>query len=275
MEDELIDVGGTRVRYRDTGGDGVPVVCSHGIGLSLEFWDTQLAELGDRHRLIAWDMPGHGESDLGDQPYDFDSFADFGWRLLDALGVERVHLVGNSMGAAVSIRMAGAQPDRVATVVAADSAALGSEVFFVFRLMTLKPLGELMTRPGPAGLKQQLKGIFRDPAVVDDGLRAAMMRNLEKPGGAQAFLATLRAMTSLRGQRAESWHRTHLILRGLDIPVLFVHGRQDQLVPAQHSIDAAEMTPDSTLVLIDDCGHAPQVEKPAQFNRALLEHLAG
>lgn len=270
MQDQYVDVGSTSIRYRDTGGDGPPVLLTHGIGLSLEFWDHQLTGLGKDVRLVAWDMPGHGLSDAGDQPYEPDSFAEFAWRFVDAVGIERLYLAGNSLGAAVSFRMASLAPERVKGIVSASSASLGHESPIPFRIMTLRGIGELLSRPSKSAGKRQLTALFHDEAAVTDDLRRVVDRNLAKPGGDGAFLATLRLMTNFRGQRPEMWQRSRSILGSLQCPVLFVHGNQDAVVPAQHSVDAHGMTPGSELLLLDDCGHVPQFEKPAEFGRALL-----
>lgn len=265
----FIDVQGVSIRYRDSGGPGMPVLLTHGIGGSLELWDAQFADHLQAHRLIAWDMPGHGISDIGPQPYDPDAFARFAWHFLDALGIQRAVLAGNSLGAAVSVRMAGLAPDRVAGLVLANAATLGREVFAPFRVMTLPVLGELMNRPGPTAVDRQIQAIFHHPGVATAPVRAAITRNVHKPGGVKAFLATLRRMSDLGGQSTQGVSRTLGVLRAIQVPVLFVHGRHDTVVPLQHSVAAHAATPGSTLLVLDDCGHTPQLEKPTEFNDSL------
>ena len=275
MTDKYVDVAGTRIRYREQPGADAPLLFIHGIGESSEFWHWQLEAGIGQHRLLAMDLPGHGLSDLGDQPFDVDKFANFSLGLADALELKRFYVVGNSMGAAIAVRMAAAAPDRVAGIVLANSATLGRGVFMPFRIMTLPFLGELMTKPGKAAVEQQLKALFHDPAVVTSSIREIADRNMAKPGGQQAFLSTLRRMTGFGGQRQEIWERTRSLLKTLSQPTLFIHGKQDAVVPAQQSIEAQAITPDSKLMLLDDCGHTPQFEKPEIFNRALAEFVAG
>ena len=141
-----ITVQGVPIRYRDSGGPGMPILLTHGIGGSLELWGSQFGEDLQAHRLIAWDMPGHGLSGMGEQPYDPDKFARFAWQFLDALGIQRVVLAGNSLGAAVSVRMAGLAPDRVAGLALANAATLGRKVLATFRVMTIPVLGELTNK---------------------------------------------------------------------------------------------------------------------------------
>lgn len=274
MGDQFADIGGTRVRYRDSAGAGPAVLMTHGIGESLEFWHRQFDALGPSLRLIAWDLPGHGLSDERADAMSLEGQAAVAWQLLDRLGVGRVHLVGNSLGAAMSLRMAAQVPARAASLLLANSAALGAEVFGAFRLMALPLLGELMNRPGPTAVAQQVKAIVHRPEAITREVRAAIERNVHRPGGGRHFLALLRGLTSLRGQHATVWQRSHDILRELPrLPVLFVHGEHDVVLPVEHSRRAHAVVRGSELVVLADCGHTPQLEQPDLFNR-LLRGLA-
>ena len=273
MSDQFADIDGARVRYRDSGGAGPAVLMTHGIGESLEFWHRQMETLGASLRLIAWDLPGHGLSAERSDAMSLEGQAAVAWKLLDQLGVERVHLVGNSLGAAISLRMAAQTPGRVGSLLLANSAALGAEVFGAFRVMTLPLLGELMNRPGPTAVAQQIKAIVHRPETITPQVRTAIERNVGRPGGSRHFLALLRGLTSLRGQHTRVWQRSHDILRQLPgLPVLFVHGEHDVVLPVDHSRRAHAVARGSELVVLDDCGHTPQLEKPELFN-GLLQGL--
>lgn len=273
MSDTFVSINGTRIRYWDSGGAGPAVLMTHGIGESLEFWHRQFDDLGPSLRLIAWDMPGHGLSDESADAMNLEGQADAAWKLLDQLGVERVHLVGNSLGAAMSLRMADQMPARVGSLVLANSAALGAEVFGAFKLMTLPWLGELMNKPGPMAVAQQIKAIVLQPEAITPLVRAAIERNVRRPGAAAHFLSQLRAMTTLRGQRREVWTRSHQILKSLRMPTRIVHGEQDVVLPVAHSVTAHGLCNGSELVRLQDCGHTPQLEQPEVFNVLLRKWL--
>lgn len=270
MGDQFADIDGTQIRYRDSGGAGPAVLMTHGIAESLEFWHRQFDALGRSLRLIAWDLPGHGLSDERAGAMDLEGQAAVAWKLLDHLGVERAHLVGNSLGAAMSLRMVAQVPGRVASLLLANSAALGSEVFGAFRLMTLPLLGELMNKPGPTAVAQQIKAIVHRPEAITPEVRAAIERNVRRPGGGRHFLTLLRGLTSLRGQRSGVWQRSHDILHQLPgLPVLIVHGEHDVVLPVEHSRRAHAIARGSELQVLADCGHTPQLEQPDLFNRTL------
>lgn len=270
MTDQWVSVGGVRIRYVDTGGEGVPILLCSGIGGSLELWSRQLETLGDGLRLVAWDYPGHGLSGPGDRIHDPDSYAVFALDVMDALGLERVVVVGNSLGGAIALRMAGLAPDRVVGMVLASPAMTGPEVFLPFRLMTLPLLGEVMTKPGKLSVEQQIAALFHDPAVATDDLRRVIWRNVHKDGAARALLATLRKTAWIGGVRRSYWLRSRDLLRSSTCPILFIHGKQDVVLPFQHSVDCSVLAPRSRVKLIEGCGHTPQMECYEAFNEALV-----
>lgn len=272
MMDRTVVVDGVKLRYVDTGGEGIPLFFCSGIGGSLELWSRQLEALAGSHRLIAWDYPGHGLSDMGRQPYDPDSYAACALSVLDALGLERVIVVGNSLGGTIALRLSGLAPERIAGLVLVAPAMLGPEVFLPFRIMSLPLLGELMAKPGKSSVERQLAALFHDPAVVTDDLRAIVWRNAHKPSAAKALLATLRRTTSLDGVHEAVWRKSLRLLAMTACPVLLVHGKQDVVLPFQRS----EQTPlpeGGQLVLLDACGHTPQFEQSEQFNVLLEEFV--
>ncbi len=274
IEDQYMTIDGCKIRYRDTGGSGMPVLFSHGISESLEFWDLQTVAALPNMRLISWDFPNHGLSDLSGKVEDFDSYGVWTQKFVEALKLDRLIAVGNSMGAAMSLRLAALVPNRVAGLVLANSAAFGPEVTPIFRIFTLPFLGEVMNKPSDKGVDLQLQAIVKDIRCVSPTLRAAAKRNLAKPGGTAAFLATLRATMGLRGQKTAVWQKSHDILAALTCPTLILHGREDRVLPYKHSEAAARLTPKAELQIYDDCGHTPQIEQPAAFDQDLAAFVA-
>lgn len=281
LSDSYISIDGVRVRYRDSGVAGPVVLLLHGIGGSLELWSEQFASANQGIRLIALDLPGHGLSDFDERPYADKTFGAFLWKFAsllwkfaDALGLNQVHLAGNSMGGAISLQMQAQQPARVQSMLLAAAANLGRAAPLPFRLMTLPLLGELMSRAGPMAVTQQIQAIFGPSFVVTDGLRKTIERNVMRPGAQAAFLNTVRLLSDLGGQRASLVANAHAVLASVSVPVLMLHGRQDSVLPFAHSEHAHTQAPTSQLQLVDDCGHTPQLEQADIFNTALRTLVA-
>ncbi|MBT9486539.1 MAG: alpha/beta fold hydrolase [Rubrivivax sp.] len=265
----LVDIDGVSIRCRDSGGDGMPVLLTHGIGGSLELWNRQFDTPDPAWRLLAWDMPSHGLSGQAPNDTDLDAIARLGWRLLQALGVGPALLVGNSLGGLVSLRMAEQAPQQVRGLLLVACAGLAREVMLPFRLMALPGLGELMARPGPMAVKQQVASIVLRPASITPEVMAAIERNVMRPGGDRHFLALLRGLTGLRGQKAEVWQRSLNILRGFPGPVTLLHGEDDAVLPVAHTRQAHLVVPGAALVVLAGCGHTPQLEAAPAFQQAL------
>lgn len=273
METRFIEVEGRRLRIRDSGGPGLPVLLSSGIGASLEFFAAQFAALGAAHRLIAWDYPGHGLSDDGDGDHDPDRLARTALALLSALGIERAVLVGNSLGGTIAIRAAALAPDRVAAMLLISPAMTGAEVFFPFRLMTLPLLGELMNKPNDKSIEMQLKTLFHKDFTPPQALRDIVRRNVMRAGAAAPFLRTMRQTLTLRGVRPEVWRKSRAQLAAVTCPVLFVHGRDDVVLPVKQSIEAQALTPGAEIEIFESCGHTAQVEQADKLNATLSRFL--
>ncbi|KPF43296.1 hypothetical protein D621_19615 [beta proteobacterium AAP51] len=264
-----LNLDGVSLRYRDTGGAGLPVLLSHGIGGSLELWNRQFEHPRPGLRLVAWDMPSHGLSSSAPDDTHCEGIAHQGLRLLQALEMGPAVLVGNSLGGMVSLRMAAQAPQQVRGLLLAACASLGREVMLPFRLMSLPGLGELMTRPGPMAVKQQVASIVRKPESIPPEVLAAIERNVMRPGGDKHFLALLRTVTGFTGHRVSAFQRSLDILRSFQGPVTFVHGEDDAVLQAAHSRQAHALVPGSELVLLPGCGHTPQLEAAPAFQRAL------
>jgi len=275
MTPRFATVDGLKLRYVDTGGPGLPIILTHGITGSLEYWTAQLEGLGRSHRIIAWDAPNHGLSDLTGKVEDWDSYTRWLLAFADAIGVQGFVAGGNSMGGALSLRAAGLAPDRVKGLVLLNAASLGTQITPIFKLFLIPVLGEAMNRPGDAGVGRQIGAIVRDPACVSRDLRAVLLRNAARPGATAAFLATLRATMGFRGQNRDLVQQSQAIMAAVRCPTLILHGKQDAVIPYTHSQAAARIIPNARLVVFDPCGHTPQVERPADINAELAGFMAG
>ncbi|GGN28153.1 MULTISPECIES: alpha/beta fold hydrolase [Marinomonas] len=273
MEDLYTSVQGYTIRYRDTGGEKPVLLLTHGIGSSLETWEAQADALADHLRVISWDLPGHGLSDIPHDAFGIETYARFAWYFLDALKIDQTIVGGNSMGGGISVHMMNAYPERVTHAVLLNAAGLGKDSPLPFRLMSLPILGDLMSKPGKMAIDNQIKAIFYNQEEVTDKSKAIIARNVMREGAQAAFVATLKEITTIFGQRKSLYSKTLAILSATKKPVLFIHGRHDVVIPLAHSQHAQAMTPASKLIILEECGHTPQLEKPVEVNKRLTEFL--
>jgi pimeloyl-ACP methyl ester carboxylesterase len=255
-------------------GQGDPVICVHGLGATKASFLPTLAALAPHHRVVALDLPGFGESDKPlAAAYDAPYFAGAVTALLDALGIERAHLVGNSMGGRVSIEVGLLYPDRVGRM------ALLSPALAWLRD---RRWGWLLRAPLPKlGLIQPAPRVITEPIVRSlvpggrDGWSAAgvdeFLRSYLTPRGRVAFYEAARNiyLDEPHGEQG-LWTR----LAEMSPQTLFVWGLRDQLVPVAFRKHVERALPAARHLELD-CGHVPQLEAPQETHRAIRQFFAG
>jgi len=253
-------------------GDGEPVLCLPGLGGTKASFMSTVAALAETHRVIAIDLPGFGDSVKPIRaPYDAPWFAKTVIATLDALEIDRAHLIGNSMGGRVALETALRHPDRVERVVGLSPAvAWLSERRWAPLLKLVRPeLGILQPAPR-AVVNRIVRSVV--PGAREGWVAAGVdefLRGYLTPRGRAAFYAAARNiyLDEPHGDKG-FWTR----LAALEPDALFVWGKQDTLVPIGFERHVQECLPESSHVELD-CGHVPQVESPAQTHRAVLKFL--
>jgi 4,5:9,10-diseco-3-hydroxy-5,9,17-trioxoandrosta-1(10),2-diene-4-oate hydrolase len=273
-QDQYMQVGQINTRFWALGNEGSTVVLIHGIGSSMEDWSHNIHTLAERHRVYAMDLVGNGRSDKPAAPYSFPYFAQFVHDFLQAQDVDRVNLVGNSMGGGIVLQFALQFPDKLEKLVLVDCAGLGREVSLFFRLPTLPLVGKWLSRPSRKGAAQLLHETFYDPALITDELIDFQYQLSALPGAQGAMLSTLRRNVTLRGLRDRAWRSIVEELHNITAPTLIVWGQQDRILPVAHAQVARDRIANARLHIINQCGHMPQMERPDEFNAVVLEFLA-
>jgi pimeloyl-ACP methyl ester carboxylesterase len=253
-------------------GSGIPVIAIHGLGATKASFLPTVAALADGFRVTAVDLPGFGDSDkpLG-APYDARWFAKSIVELLDALGLERASVIGNSLGGRVALEIGLRYPERVdRLVLLAPSLAWRRDRPWAPLLRLVRPeLGAI--QPAPRAVVERI--VARVVPGAEDGWTAAgideFLRAYLTPAGRAAFYAAARQIYLEEPEGADGfWPR----LRSLDVESLFVWGRRDRLVPlafARHVTDAVP----SAAHLELDCGHVPQLERPRETHAATRDFV--
>ncbi|GIE78239.1 4,5-9,10-diseco-3-hydroxy-5,9,17-trioxoandrosta-1 (10),2-diene-4-oate hydrolase [Actinoplanes philippinensis] len=271
------EVRGTRVRFHATGDPAAPpVVLLHGIGRSLEDWALQHPLLDNEYRVISIDMPGFGLSQRMPAPTTLDVLADGVWATLDTIGENRpVHLMGNSLGGAVSMRMLADTPDRVSTLTLVNSAGFGKEVTVALRMLAVPGLGrQMLRRIDRITAPRMERMIFADRALVTPERVAMAIKIARQPDFAPVYLEIAKALGGLRGVAA-AW-RTDLLARvaASTKPTMLVWGDRDLILPSKHLAAARAAFPHAQSHMFARTGHMPQIERPDEFAGLVRPMLA-
>jgi pimeloyl-ACP methyl ester carboxylesterase len=273
-----VKVGRTRISTL-TMGRGPDMLLVHGLGATKSsFFDTAAA-LSRDYRVHALDLPGFGSSSKpATAPYNAAYFAESVLGLMDALGLDRAHLVGNSLGGRVALEVGLRAPERVNGV-----ALLCPAVAFVKRrrgyhplVRLLRPeLGILPHRFGRHTISNQFLSLFADPSAIDPSVADIVVDEFQRiygsPGARLAFLSAARNVYLDRPFGRDGFYPR---LAGLQRPALFVWASHDRLIPAGLARHVAEWLPAAEQIVLDACGHAPQVERPEQVNGLLRRFFA-
>jgi pimeloyl-ACP methyl ester carboxylesterase len=254
-------------------GTGDPVVCLHGLGGTKASFMPTVAALAGHYRVIALDLPGFGESDKPiAAAYDAPYFARAVFALLDSLGIQQAHLIGNSMGGRVAIEAGLIDPGRVERLVLL-SPALAWLRDRRWKWLLQLPLPKLgLVQPTPRPVVEAI--VRRLVPGGGDGWAAAgvdeFMRSYLTPRGRAAFYAAAAHiyLDEPHGERG-FWTR----LAELAPETMFVWGRNDALVPIAFMRHVERALPAARHVELD-CGHVPQVEAPRETHAAILDFLA-
>jgi len=257
-------------------GEGPPVILLHGLGATNASMLPMLAALAHDHRVLAPDLPGFGDSGKPVMPLHAAFFARWLAAFLDAVGVERAHLIGNSMGGRTAIEAALRAPERVDRLVLfAPSMAFRRMRAFtpIVRLLAAEMAVVPMLVPR-ATVFAVLRTMFSRHTRVPDAWHEAavdeFLRVFSTPRGRIAFFSAARQiyLEEAHGPRG-FWQR----LPALSRPALFLWGDRDQLVPVGFARHVESALPHARSVILDDCGHVPQFEHPERTHRLVRDFL--
>ncbi|MCF3168519.1 alpha/beta fold hydrolase [Streptomyces sp. CB04723] len=279
MQETTYDIGGRNIFAAETG-DGPPVLLLHGGGpgaSGVPNYARNISELAKEYRVIVPDLPGYGRSTKGVDGSDpFGHLADGIRGLLDGLGLEKAHLVGNSYGGACALRLALDTPNRVDRMVLMGPGGIGTT-----RSLPTPGLNSLLnyyTGDGPS--RRKLEKFIRDylvfnaadvpDAAIDERYRASIDPEviasppLRRPSGPNA-LRTVWKMDFTRDAR----------LSRLPVPTLVLWGAQDRVNRPSGGPMLAERMPNCDLYMAANTGHWVQFERAELFNRLCADFLAG
>jgi pimeloyl-ACP methyl ester carboxylesterase len=261
-----------------TMGEGPDVMLLHGLGgAKTSFFDTAAALSRQGYRVHALDFPGFGGSSKPARaPYNAKWFAETVAGAMDALEIERAHLVGNSMGGRVALEVGLRYPERVGGLgLLCPAVAFVKRGFHPIVRLARPELGMLPHRFTRGMVSSQFWSMFGDPDTVDPELADIAVEEFQRiyasAGARFAFLCSARNIYLDNPFGRNGFYPR---LAELEAPALFVWGSHDPLIPAAFKRHVARWLPTAEHIVLDGCGHVPQVERPEQTNGLLTRFLS-
>ena len=254
-----IEAGGKRLRYLEMGaGEGPPVVLIHGFGADLNAWMFTQPALAEARRTIAFDLPGHGGSVKEVGAGDLDALTGAVSDALDALGIERAHLVGHSMGGAVAAAFALKHPESVIGLTLIAPAGLGPEINGTF-------IDGFVKAERRRDAQQVLALLVHDPALVSRQMVEDVLR-YKRLDGVPGALDRIAKAWFPDGNQAVA-----IDPAAVAAPVQIIWGRDDRIVPVAHAEALAGRLP---VHIVENAGHLPQMEAAGEVNRLIGRFIA-
>ena len=268
---QFLQIDGLEVHLRDQGphDDALPVLLVHGTSASLHTFEGWAREIAKTRRVISIDLPGFGlTGPNADRDYRIERYVEHVFAVLEHLRIERVVLVGNSLGGEIAWHAALANPDRVVALVLVDSAGMpfsAKSIPIGFRMAANPILAPLLTVLTPRSIvAQSVRSTYGDPSKVTEETIDRYYELTLREGNRQALIDRFEQMRF--GDRVDG-------LKNIQRPTLILWGARDQLIPVGNARLFADAIANSELVIFGELGHIPQEEDPLQSVAPVLRFL--
>jgi 4,5:9,10-diseco-3-hydroxy-5,9,17-trioxoandrosta-1(10),2-diene-4-oate hydrolase len=256
-------------------GGGLPLVMLHGGGPGASSWSNfgpALPRFGERLRTILVDQPGFGASDKPAVQGNYYRFsAEYVVALLDELGLDRVHLLGNSLGGGTAMRLALSHPDRVGRLVLMGPGGLSLNLFHADPTEGVQRLMDFAADPTREKLRAFISTMVVNQGLVTDGLVEERFADATAPGAQEAMRSM--GMSFWNPETAEDgmlWREAHRLRKH----TLLTWGREDRVNPLDGAIAALKLIPKAQLHVFPHCGHWAQIEAADEFCEITTAFLA-
>jgi pimeloyl-ACP methyl ester carboxylesterase len=262
-------IHGYRRAFR-VAGEGPAILLIHGIGDNSETWEAVQTKLAQRFTVIAPDLLGHGKSDKPRADYSVAAYANGMRDLLAVLDIDRVTVIGHSLGGGVTMQFAYQYPQLVERIVLVGTGGVTKDVHFALRLASLPMGSEALAFLRLPGALPALQVVGRVVGTVLGSTKfgrdlpdvVRVLAELPEPTASSAFSRTLRAVVDWRGQVVTMLDRCYLTQ---SVPVQLIWGEDDSVIPVSHAQMAHAAMPGSQLEIFQKSGHFPFHDDPDRF----------
>jgi 2-hydroxymuconate-semialdehyde hydrolase/2-hydroxy-6-oxo-octa-2,4-dienoate hydrolase len=261
-----IDAAGITTAYLEAG-SGEPVLMLHGSGPGVSGtanWQYNIPVLAEKFHVFAPDIVGFGATERpADIVYSLRTWTDHMWAFLDAHGIDKIAIVGNSLGGRIALQMAADHPARISRMVLMGSPGVG--------MTPTEGLAALRAyEPSPDAMRALLRNFFAvNPALITDELVAIRYEASVADGAFEAY----RAMFFDPRHKGSELGITEEEVRAITTPSLLVHGREDKVVPLTVSVTMLGLLPKADLHVFSHCGHWTQIERADEFSALVSDFL--
>jgi len=261
-----IEVNSFKIHYYEEG-QGQPLLLVHGLGQSIYTWRNNISDLAQSYRVIAVDMIGSGYSDKPELQYSIRDYAEFIRAFLDALGIEKAHMIGFGAGGMYILEMMALYPERVDKAVLVSPGGVSRGYPLLYRLMKVNLIGEICTFfVNKSSIRKQILEAFFDETNVTEEMVQETYLPLASKEAKNALLSSIR-----------SWDDSFIFENIKDIhhPILLLWGENDKWHPTETGKNLQQLLISSQLVIVRNCGHLVHEEKYREFKREVDSFLAG
>lgn len=267
---KFVSVNDKKMHYVEKG-QGDVVICIHGFLYNTTMWKKNIDALSEKFHVYAIDLFGWGFSErLKSDSYSFELYKNQIIGFMDALGIKKAHLIGQSMGGGISVMVAANHPERVNKIILVDPVVLPYEFSFEAKVYAVSFVGEFLNSlPTLALYKSLLKTLwFYDPEKVTDEYANEVLLPIRIRGTYDGAMHIHRNV--LRGKMLEDEAK---MLSQHNKRILLLHGENDAAVKLERSQKLHEMWNTSRLEVWEKAAHSPHEEYPEKFNELALEFL--
>lgn len=257
---QIANVNGMDISYRFDGPKDAPVLLvANSLMANGSMWDGNIAALAERYRVLRYDKRGHGGSGLSAGPYTIAQLADDAVGLLDALGIQKVHFMGLSIGGMIGQQLGARYPERVLSLSLCNTASempprsLWEERF------------EIARTQGISGLVDgTIKRWFTAPFVERAPQEIEKVRQMILGTNVEGYIGC--------GSAVRDMAQSTMLLK-IKMPTLVLSGRHDPACTVDQGIVLNRLIDGSRMVIIEDAAHLSNIEQPAKFNQAVREFI--
>lgn len=267
---KFVDIDGLNVHYRDEG-SGFPIVLVHGTAASLHTWDDWTEELSKKYRVIRMDLPAFGLTGPNDDAdYSIKSYTEFLDDFVTKIEIDSFHLAGSSLGGNIAWNYALEQPNKVDKLILVDASGIpmGKSKPWIFRMARIPVVNKAFLHYTPRFfIDKNIKDVYYDDSKITDALITRYHKMALREGNRQAFVDRAKLDST------EDSLVTINKLKKITHETLLIWGDKDVWIPLSHGKAMLENIPNSTLEVLENCGHVPMEESPEESLKMLQKFL--